>query len=187
MLERSPDGRNPQRFGGLVGLGAPMGRLLALLERVARTDANLLVTGETGTGKEVCARAVHDASGRSGGPFVICDLAAMPPTLANSATHWNGAASLAAAPGLLPLELLACGTASAEPLGPEADLPFKVAKGRLLSHFEGDYLRQLLVRFGGNLSRAARFAQIDRAYLRKLLRKHRLATLASSEPNVSAL
>jgi two-component system, NtrC family, nitrogen regulation response regulator GlnG len=57
---------------------------------------------------------------------------------------------------------------------PELDLPFKEAKERLIEGFEKDYLKGLLERCGGNVSRASREAGIDRVYLRKLLKKHGL-------------
>jgi DNA-binding NtrC family response regulator len=57
---------------------------------------------------------------------------------------------------------------------PEIDLPFKEAKERIIEVFERDYLKQLLDRCGGNISRAAREAGIARLYVRKLLRKHGL-------------
>jgi len=72
------------RFGALLGRSLAMRELFALLERVAPTDANVLVEGETGTGKELCARALHARSGRVGGPFVICDLAALSRSLIES-------------------------------------------------------------------------------------------------------
>jgi two-component system response regulator AtoC len=54
----------------LVGDSPPMNELLRRLSRVARSDVPVLIEGETGTGKELAARAVHEASGRAGGPFV---------------------------------------------------------------------------------------------------------------------
>lgn len=53
-----------------------------------------------------------------------------------------------------------------------ADLPFKQAKNQLVGDFERDYIVKLLERNGGNISRAAREAQIERAYLQRLVRKH---------------
>jgi two-component system, NtrC family, response regulator len=54
------------------------------------------------------------------------------------------------------------------------ELPFKEAKERLIEGFERDYLKSLLDRCGGNISRAAREAGIARLYVRKLLKKHGL-------------
>jgi DNA-binding NtrC family response regulator len=71
-------------FGGLAGKSLRMREIFGLLERVARTTVDVLVHGETGTGKELCAEAIHAASDRSGGPFVVCDLASVAPTLIES-------------------------------------------------------------------------------------------------------
>jgi two-component system response regulator GlrR len=70
-----------ERFGGLIGASTPMRELFAQLSRVAGTEAPVLVLGETGTGKELVARAIHDASPRAGGPFVIVDCAALASSL----------------------------------------------------------------------------------------------------------
>ncbi len=66
------------RFGGVIGGSAPMHRLFALLARVALTDATVLLEGETGTGKEAIALALHHASKRADGPFVVVDCASIP-------------------------------------------------------------------------------------------------------------
>jgi two-component system, NtrC family, nitrogen regulation response regulator GlnG len=63
-----------ERFGRLVGRSRRMREVYALVERIAAGDTPLLVEGETGTGKELCAEALHAASPRAPGPFVICDL-----------------------------------------------------------------------------------------------------------------
>jgi len=66
------------RFGPLVGRSAVMRRLFAVLDQVSPSDATVLVEGETGTGKELVARAIHEHSSRRGGPFVVVDCASMP-------------------------------------------------------------------------------------------------------------
>jgi DNA-binding NtrC family response regulator len=69
------------RFGRLLGGTASMRRVFAALARLAPLDAGVLLTGETGTGKDLAAQAVHAASPRAGGPFVVCDLGAVPAAL----------------------------------------------------------------------------------------------------------
>ena len=64
-------------FGRLVGTSRAMREVFAVLERVAATDATILLTGETGTGKGACARSIHEASDRSAGPFVVVDCGAI--------------------------------------------------------------------------------------------------------------
>jgi DNA-binding NtrC family response regulator len=71
-------------FGPLVGGSPRMRRIFGVLERVAPTALNVLVIGETGTGKEAVARAIHEASERRGGPFVVLDCGSLPPALAAS-------------------------------------------------------------------------------------------------------
>src|SRR5262249_5696553 len=58
------------RLGDMVGSSVEMRRIYALIERAAPTDATVLIQGETGTGKEVAARTVHELSNRRGGDFV---------------------------------------------------------------------------------------------------------------------
>ena len=69
---------------GLVFRGAAMGELAEILARLSPLSATVLVEGETGTGKEVVARAVHRLSMRSNGPFVVVDCGALPPSLLES-------------------------------------------------------------------------------------------------------
>jgi len=66
------------------------------------------------------------------------------------------------------------GPGEARPSAPDLSLPFKEAKEKLIEGFERDYLKGLIERCEGNISRASREAGIDRVYLRKLLRKHGL-------------
>ncbi|QDE87556.1 AAA family ATPase [Myxococcus xanthus] len=308
---------NRDRFGALVGNSRRMREVFTLLERLSPGGADVLIQGETGTGKDLCAEAIHQASRRASGPFVIVDLAGVAPSLIESELfgHVKGAFTNAQNDragaferahngtvfldevGELPLELqprllrvlerrqvkrvgandyvtvnMRVVTATHRDLedavrqgkfrrdlyhrlavlrvtmpslrerpedipllidtmleqtgrppstlsdqtralltqypwpgnvrelrnvveqvvnlGEEAlpelesadserghsaadlDLPFKEAKERLVEGFERDYLRNLLERCEGNISRASREADIDRVYLRKLLRKH---------------
>jgi two-component system, NtrC family, response regulator AtoC len=69
------------RFEGIVGKSRPMERLFQLLETVAPTNSTILITGETGTGKEVVARAIHHNSPRRANRFVALNCSAIPETL----------------------------------------------------------------------------------------------------------
>jgi len=71
-------------FGELVGASVEMRRVYAILERLALTDATLLIQGETGTGKDVAARSLHAASPRAEKPFVAVDCGAIPEHLVES-------------------------------------------------------------------------------------------------------
>ena len=69
------------RFEGIIGKSRPMARLFQLLETVAPTNSTILITGETGTGKEVVARAIHHNSPRRVHRFVALNCSAIPETL----------------------------------------------------------------------------------------------------------
>ena len=69
------------QFGGILGRSRPMQSLFQLLETVARSSSTILVTGETGTGKEVVARAIHHNSPRRAHRFVALNCSAIPETL----------------------------------------------------------------------------------------------------------
>jgi len=309
------------RYGQLVGRSRKMRELFTTLERLAPGGSDVLIQGETGTGKELCAEAIHHDSPRAKGPFVIVDLAGIAPSLLESELfgHVKGAFTGAHADragaferaqggtvfldevGELPLDLQprllralerrqvkrvggndyrsvdvrvvaathvdleaavrdgkfrrdlfhrlavlritlpalrerpedipllvdtilermgrppsalsdqtrallsqypwpgnvrelrnvvdqvvnlgeemlpalegGSGPGEARPSAPDLSLPFKEAKEKLIEGFERDYLKGLIERCEGNISRASREAGIDRVYLRKLLRKHGL-------------
>jgi DNA-binding NtrC family response regulator len=73
-----------QEFGDLVGRSQEMRALFAQLEQIAPTDATVLLHGETGTGKEAIARAIHATSPRKDGSFVAIDCGATSPSLIQS-------------------------------------------------------------------------------------------------------
>src|SRR4029453_14185219 len=72
-------------FEELVGAAPALRAVLSRLSMVAPTDATVLITGETGTGKELVARAIHRRSRRAARPFVSVNCAAIPPSLIASA------------------------------------------------------------------------------------------------------
>ncbi len=66
------------QYAGMVGKSWAMRQVFELIERIAPTDATVLITGETGTGKELVAEAFHKSSRRAAGPFVVLDCGAIP-------------------------------------------------------------------------------------------------------------
>ena len=72
------------RFPRIIGQSAPMLDVLEIIDRVADTDTSVLLTGESGVGKEVIARALHERSGRREGPFQVIDCTAVPESLFES-------------------------------------------------------------------------------------------------------
>jgi DNA-binding NtrC family response regulator len=77
-------GGQAESFGPLVGSSPAMRRLYDVLQAVAPTELSVLITAETGSGKELVAQALHAASPRRKGPFVVVDCGALPSTLAES-------------------------------------------------------------------------------------------------------
>jgi transcriptional regulator with GAF, ATPase, and Fis domain len=72
------------RFGPLVGASAAMRKMYPLVEQCAASNATILIVGETGTGKELIAEAIHERSRRARGPFVVIDCSALSHELAES-------------------------------------------------------------------------------------------------------
>ncbi|MEE4258009.1 MAG: sigma-54 dependent transcriptional regulator, partial [Bacteroidales bacterium] len=77
----------------IIGSSEAIKKVLHQVEKIARTDANVLITGENGTGKELVARAIHKASHRASGPFVSVDMGSITGTLFESELfgHTKGA------------------------------------------------------------------------------------------------
>lgn len=72
-------------FGALWGTSPALREVFAILEKVAPTDMSVMIGGETGTGKELVARALHDESKRAAKPFVVLDCGSLPRSLAEAA------------------------------------------------------------------------------------------------------
>jgi transcriptional regulator with PAS, ATPase and Fis domain len=71
-------------FSRIIGESAPMQRVFEMVERVAPMRTSVLITGDTGTGKELIARAVHDVSPRANAPFIAVNCSALPENLLES-------------------------------------------------------------------------------------------------------
>jgi DNA-binding NtrC family response regulator len=103
----------------LVGVSPPMLAVWKVIGRAAASDAPVLIVGETGTGKELVARAIHDHSVRAKQPFVAVNLAALAPTLLESELmgHERGAFTGAAARKAGRIELAGAGTLFLDEIG----------------------------------------------------------------------
>jgi len=78
VLSRPLPPAAPTAFGSMLGASPAMQEVFRLIERVAPTGANVLVTGESGSGKELAARSIHERSSRCDGPFVAINCGAIP-------------------------------------------------------------------------------------------------------------
>ncbi|HRG96567.1 MAG TPA: sigma 54-interacting transcriptional regulator [Polyangiaceae bacterium] len=92
-----------KRFGEIIGVCPSMMEVFRKLQKVATTDISVLITGETGTGKELIAREVHRRSNRATGPFIVINCGAIPENLIESELfgHVKGAftGAIASRPG----------------------------------------------------------------------------------------
>ncbi len=81
------------RFESMIGQSLPMQKIFDLIQDVAPTDSTVLISGETGTGKGLAAKAIHTNSSRSDGPFVVVNCGAIPGHLMESELfgHQKGA------------------------------------------------------------------------------------------------
>jgi transcriptional regulator with GAF, ATPase, and Fis domain len=146
-----PAGRNVEvmpsertRFGGALGQSLAMRTIFGVLERIAPTDATVLLEGETGTGKDVLARAIWSESARAQGPFVVVDCGAVSYSLIESELfgHERGAFTGAVAARQGAFELADGGTVFLDEIG---ELPVDV-QPKLLRVLEMREFR----RVGGN-------------------------------------
>jgi transcriptional regulator with GAF, ATPase, and Fis domain len=117
--------RRGLRFDEIVGKSPALWTVLEQVERVAPTDSTLLIQGETGTGKELIAHAVHNVSSRSGRPFVKLNCAAIPFDLLESELfgHEKGAFTGAIAQRIGRFEMADKGTLFLDEIG---DIPLSL-------------------------------------------------------------
>jgi formate hydrogenlyase transcriptional activator len=113
---------NPRRFEQLIGKSSTLDVVLNQVECVAPTDSTVLIQGETGTGKELIARAVHNVSSRCGRPFIKLNCAAIPDALLESELfgHERGAFTGAIAQKVGRFEMADSGTLFLDEVG---DIP----------------------------------------------------------------
>jgi two-component system, NtrC family, response regulator len=120
-------------FGGLLYASDEMARVVRTVERVAPADVSVLLLGASGTGKELLARGLHDASPRAGGAFVAINCAAIPETLLESELfgHEKGAFTGAVKTTIGKIEMAAGGTLFLDEIG-DVPLPLQVKLLRFL-------------------------------------------------------
>ena len=125
--------RNPELFRNLVGDSPGVIRVRKMIESVARSDANVLVIGESGSGKEVVARHIHYQSTRRGKPFVPLNCGAIPPDLLESELfgHEKGAFTGAITTRQGRFEMADTGTLFLDEIG-DMSLPMQVKLLRVL-------------------------------------------------------
>ena len=131
----------PYSFEDFLGESPPMKAVYSLIERVAARSVDILITGETGTGKELVARAVHRRSRRTAAPFVPIDCGAIPDTLLESELfgHERGAFTGADARRIGLIEVADGGTLFLDEI---AELPFAL-QAKLLRVLQERRLRRV--------------------------------------------
>ena len=141
--DRAPLSADP-RWGRALGASEAMRRIFAVLPKLAESDASVLLEGETGTGKGLLAEALHEASPRARGPFVVLDCGSIPPTLIESELfgHERGAFTGATAARVGGFEAARGGTVFLDELG---ELPLDL-QPKLLRALED----RVVKRVGGN-------------------------------------
>ena len=133
--------RETGRLGDLVGGSKPMQDVMRIVEMAAPSSASVLITGETGSGKEIVARTLHKLSPRANGPFVAINCSAIPETLMESEIfgHERGAFTGAAERRIGCFELADAGTLLLDEIG-EMPAP---TQAKLLRVLEDRKVRRL--------------------------------------------
>ncbi len=131
----------PYAFGEMIGQSSAMRHVFDTIERVAGTNADVLIIGETGTGKELVARSIHQLSGRKTGQFVPVDCGAIPDELLESEFfgHERGAFTGAQARSLGLMEFAHQGTFFLDEIG---ELPLRL-QAKLLRSLQERRIRRL--------------------------------------------
>src|SRR5438034_3806611 len=132
--------RDPRRFEQIIGNSPALEAVLEQVERVAPTDSTVLIQGETGTGKELIARAIHNLSMRCGRPFIKLNCAAIPFDLLESELfgHERGAFTGAIAQKIGRFELADQGTLFLDEVG---DIPLELQPKLLRALQEREFER----------------------------------------------
>jgi len=133
--------RESGRLGDLVGASKPMQDVMRIIEMASPSSASVLITGETGSGKEIVARTIHKLSPRAGGPFVPINCSAIPESLMESEIfgHERGAFTGAAERRIGCFELADSGTLLLDEIG-EMPAP---TQAKLLRVLEDRKVRRL--------------------------------------------
>ncbi|HET6931510.1 MAG TPA: sigma 54-interacting transcriptional regulator [Candidatus Acidoferrum sp.] len=133
--------REPRRFEQIIGSSSALESVLEQVEQVAPTDSTVLIQGETGTGKELIARALHNLSARFGRPFLKLNCAAIPFDLLESELfgHEKGAFTGAIAQKIGRFELAHKGTLFLDEVG-DIPLPLQPKLLRVLQEQEFERL-----------------------------------------------
>jgi len=133
------------RWGRALGASEAMRRIFAVLPKLADSDATILLEGETGTGKGLLASAIHEASPRAKGPFIVIDCGSIPPNLIESELFGHEKGSFTGATGarIGAFEAGAGGTVFLDEIG---ELPLDM-QPKLLRALE----EKLVKRIGGNV------------------------------------
>jgi two-component system, NtrC family, response regulator GlrR len=130
-----------ESFGPMVGRSLAMRELFAQLHRVAQSDSTVLILGETGTGKELVARAVHASSPRASRPFIVVDCGALSESLLEAELfgHSRGAFTGASSARVGVIEAAEGGTVFLDEIG---EMPLSM-QPRLLRALEGHTVRRV--------------------------------------------
>ncbi len=175
--EELPDA---DHFGGFVGASTEIRKIYPLLTRLAAASLPTLIEGETGTGKEVVAEALHRAGPRANRPFVVLDCTTISPALAESELfgHERGAFTGAVARKRGAFELADGGTLFLDEIG-DLDLPLQAKLLRLLDRGEFRRLGSETARRADVRVIAATRRDLDRAVVERTFRDdlyHRLVS-----------